>query len=118
MANAKIIEQKANVVSEIKEKSYETEFNEIRKMLKSTNELIISAGEQDIETIKNTVVKSNQELINAIENIEKKEKDNKDNKLLEKRMDSIEEKVDSNYEEGIPNYIDYSPNESNDKLDT
>lgn len=33
-------------------------------------------------------------------------------------LNSIEEKVDSNYEEGIPNYIDYSPNESNDKLDT
>lgn len=31
---------------------------------------------------------------------------------------TIEETVDSNYDDNIPNYIDYSPNESNDKLDT
>jgi hypothetical protein len=31
---------------------------------------------------------------------------------------SIEETVDSNYDDNIPNYIDYSHNESNDKLDT
>ena len=33
-------------------------------------------------------------------------------------LNSVEETVDSNYDDNIPNYIDYSHNESDDKLDT